>query len=88
MAGGQWRIRPGFVAEQDFAGILQWTAENFGTWQARLHRDTLVRTIAELTDGPEVPGSRARDEIMPGLRTLHVARHGRRGRHVLLYRAR
>jgi toxin ParE1/3/4 len=23
---------------------------------------------------------------MPGLRTLHVARHGRRGRHFLMYR--
>lgn len=26
------------------------------------------------------------NEIMPGLRTLHVARHGRRRRHFLLYR--
>ena len=32
-------------------------------------------------------GSRTRDEILPGLRALHVARHGRRGRHIILYRA-
>ena len=30
---------------------------------------------------------RARDDMMSGLRTLHVARHGRRGRYFLLYRA-
>ena len=29
----------------------------------------------------------ARDEIIPGIRTLHVERHGRRGRHFLVYRA-
>jgi toxin ParE1/3/4 len=46
----------------------------------------LVRAIGELANGPDVAGSKARDEIMPGLRTLHVARHGRRGRHFLLYR--
>jgi toxin ParE1/3/4 len=52
-----------------------------------IYRDTLVQAIGELAKGPDVPGSRARNEIMPGLRTLHVARHGRRGRHFLLYRA-
>jgi plasmid stabilization system protein ParE len=53
---------------------------------SRRYRDTLVRAIGELANGPEVGGSKARDEIMRGLRTLHVARHGRRGRHFLLYR--
>ena len=32
-------------------------------------------------------GSKGRDEILPGLRTLHVARRGRRGSHILMYRA-
>jgi toxin ParE1/3/4 len=82
----KWRVRLGAVAELDFANILKWTGENFGTWQARIYRDTLLGAIAELGRGPDVAGSKARDEIMPGLRTLHVARHGRRGRHLLLYR--
>jgi toxin ParE1/3/4 len=80
------RVRLGAVAEVDFANILKWTSENFGTRQARIYRDTLLRAIAELGRRPNVAGSKARDEIMPGLRTLHVARHGRRGGHVLLYR--
>ena len=87
MSAGQWRVRLGAVAEVDFANILKWTTDNFGARHAVVYRDTLLRAIGELARGPIIPGSKARDEIMPGLRTLHVARHGRRGRHFLLYRA-
>jgi len=81
MAERKWRVRLGAAAEVDFANILRWTTENFGARQSRVYRDILVQTIAELADG-----SRARDEIMAGLRTLHVARRGRRGSHFLMYR--
>jgi toxin ParE1/3/4 len=87
MAERRWRVRLGAAAEVDFANILKWTTENFGARQSRAYRDTLVRAIGELADGPNVPGSRARDEIMAGLRTLHVTRRGRRGSHFLMYRA-
>jgi len=86
MAGQKWRVRLGAAAELDFANILKWTAENFGSRQSRIYRDTLVEAICELAEGPDIAGSRDRDEIMPGLRTLHVARHGRRGTHFLMYR--
>ena len=87
MIAPQWRVRLGAVAELDFANIIKWTAENFGARQASIYRDTLVQVIGELANGPDVPGSKVRDEIMPRLRTLHVARRSRRGRHFLLYRA-
>jgi|SRR5215468_10431750 len=86
MATRTWRVRLGAAAELDFANILKWTTENFGAQQSRIYRDTLVRAISELADGPDAAGSKAPDEIMPGLRTLHVARRGRRGRHFLMYR--
>jgi toxin ParE1/3/4 len=86
MVEPRWRVRLGAAAELDFANILKWTTENFGTRQAKVYRDTVVQAIGDLADGPDVAGSRAREEIMPGLRTLHVARHGRRGRHFLMYR--
>ncbi|WP_348522515.1 type II toxin-antitoxin system RelE/ParE family toxin [Bradyrhizobium iriomotense] len=86
MVEQKWRVRLGAAAEVDFANILKWTTENFGARQSRVYRDTLVRAIGELADGPDVAGSKARDEIMPGLRTLHVARRGRRGSHFLMYR--
>jgi len=87
MVERRWRVRLGAAAEVDFANILKWTTENFGARQSRVYRDTLVQAIGELADGPNVAGSMARDEIMAGLRTLHVARRGRRGSHFLMYRA-
>ncbi len=86
MPARRWRVRLGAVAELNFANVLRWTAENFGLRQARAYQDTLSRAIGELAGGPDVAGSKVRDDIMPGVRTLHVARHGRRGRHLLLYR--
>jgi toxin ParE1/3/4 len=86
MVERKWRARLGASAELDFANILKWTTENFGAHQSRLYRNTLVQVIGELANGPDIAGSKARDEIMPGLRTLHVVRHGRRGSHLLLYR--
>ncbi|MFB9268591.1 type II toxin-antitoxin system RelE/ParE family toxin [Bradyrhizobium erythrophlei] len=82
-----WRVRLGATAEVDFANILKWTTENFGARQSRVYRDTLVHAIGELANGPDVVGSKARDEIIAGLRTLRVARRGRRGSHFLMYRA-
>jgi toxin ParE1/3/4 len=87
MVERRWPVRLGAIAELDFANILSWTTENFGARQSRIYRDTLVRAIGELANGPDVAGSKARDEIMPGLRTFHVARHGQPGRHFILYRA-
>jgi toxin ParE1/3/4 len=87
MAEPGWRVRLGAAAEVDFANILKWTTENFGARQSRVYRDALIQAIGELAAGPDVAGSRARDEIMAGLRTLHIARRGRRGSHFLMYRA-
>jgi len=87
MAERRWRVRLGAAAEVDFANILKWTTENFGARQSRVYRDTLVQAIGELADGPGVLGSKAREEIIAGLRTLHIARRGRRGSHFLMYRA-
>jgi toxin ParE1/3/4 len=47
----------------------------------------LNAAIHALAGGPDVHGTVQRDEIGPGRRTLHVARGGRRGRHVLVYHA-
>lgn len=87
MADQRWRVRLGAAAEVDFANILKWTTENFGARQSRVYRDSLVQAIGELADGPNAVGSKTRNDIMAGLRTLHVARRGRRGSHFLMYRA-
>jgi toxin ParE1/3/4 len=83
-----WRIRLSDEAERDFARILAYTRDDFGLLQLDVYRGTLIAAMAELEAGPDVLGSLSRDEIHPGLRTLHVARKGRRGRHLIMYRAR
>jgi toxin ParE1/3/4 len=82
----QWRIRLGDEAEADFTRILRQTADTFGKRQVRIYQTTLTQALAALHAGPDVLGSSARDEIQPGLRSLHIARKGRRGRHFIMYR--
>jgi toxin ParE1/3/4 len=87
LPSNRWRVRLSEPAEQDFVAILSWTIDNFGRRQARVYRRTLIAALTALHDGPDVPGSADRHEIQPGVRSLHVARNGRRGRHIVLYRA-
>jgi toxin ParE1/3/4 len=87
LTGPGWRLRLGVEAERDFVRILQNTKEKFGARQLGVYRETLLAALSALEAGPDAPGSVARDEILPKLRTLHVARNGRRGRHFILYRA-
>ena len=88
MSETQRRVILGSAAEDDFTGILERTARRFGTVQARIYKDTLMAAIRAIGESPAVAGSKSREELGPGLRTLHVARGGRRGRHVILYRER
>lgn len=77
MTERRWGIRLSAAAERDFATILRWTTEAFGVRQAEIYRDVIAGALSSLTEGPDVLGSKPRDEILPGLRTLHVRRPGR-----------
>ena len=81
-----WTVRLGRQAEQDYVEILKWTTKTFGEGQASTYAETIARAIEALEEGPDVPGARARDDIQPGIRTLHVARQGRAGRHLVVFR--
>jgi toxin ParE1/3/4 len=83
-----WPIRLTAAAESDFRHIVQWSARQFGAAQARIYAHTLTLVIEALTQGPDVAGGRCRDDIGKGLRVLHVAPHGRKGRHFLIFRVR
>lgn len=82
----RWKLRLSAAAEQDYRAILRWTLETFGKSPATSYARTLSNALRELTLGPSISGSRARDEISPGIRTLHVARKGRKGRHFVIFR--
>ena len=84
---GRWTVRLAAAATGDFRTILQWTARRFGDHrQARLYAETLQDALKALVEGPSAIGCRPRDDIAPGIFTLHVARQGRRGRHFILFR--
>lgn len=74
----------GKLAEDDLANIATWSAENFGAKQAEAYVDAILDAVDELSSG-ESARSKARDEIAVGIRTLHMAKPGRRGRHLLVY---
>jgi toxin ParE1/3/4 len=79
-------VRLSDSALADFREILTWTRERFGMRQARSYQRTLQDALHSLTAGPDVPGARTRDVLGPGLRSLHVARRGRPGRHFVIFR--
>ena len=81
-----WKVRLASQAELDFSEIITWTLENFGQRQAEAYAETLTLAIEALHDGPDQLGAKVRDDIEPGTRILHVARQGRTGRHLVVFR--
>lgn len=86
MAGSSWTVRLSSAAEADYQKILRWTVENFGMAQARHYADTLSSALKALSAGPAIIGVKERPEIGNNIRTLHVARNGRKGRHFVMFR--
>ena len=87
MAVSSWTVRLSSAAEADYQQILRWTVENFGTAQARHYANTLSSALKALSPGPAIIGVKERPEIGNNIRTLHVARNGRKGRHFIMFRA-
>lgn len=83
---GRWQVRLTSAADADIAGILRWTLNEFGTEQMRRYSRLLESSVVALVGGPDITGARTREDIGPGLRTLHVAPGSRKGRHFILFR--
>lgn len=81
-----WAVRLAEKAEHDLLDALVWTTDQFGALQADDYLETLTLALEALTDGPNIVGSKVRDDIGLGIRTLHVARLGRNGRHLVVFR--
>jgi len=82
-----WRVWLAEGAERDFFSILRWTTEQFGKRQARVYEKTLRSAMKALASGPDALGCRARPELGADVASLHVARQGRRARHLIVFRA-
>lgn len=81
-----WHVRLAAAASGDVQHILQWTHEQFGMAQARTYATTISRALKDLRNGPLIAGARQREDIGAQIKTLHIARGGRKGRHILLFR--
>lgn len=81
-----WTVRLTAAAEADFADIVRWTREHFGEAQALIYAETLSLALEALHEGTSAVGVRPREEILQGLFSLKVARHGRKGRHFIMFR--
>ena len=81
-----WAVRLAEKAEHDLLDALVWKTDQFGALQADDYLETLTLALEALTDGPNIVGSKVRDDIGLGIRTLHVARLGRKGRHLVVFR--
>lgn len=82
-----WTIRLAVAAEQDYRQILRWTVANFGQRQAGTYAKTLTNALNDLAHGPAIIAAEQREDIGPGIHTLHVARKGRKGRHFVVFRS-
>ena len=82
----QWAVRLSAAAENDFQGIIEWTIEHFGETQALVYAETLALALEALAEGPSLADAKQRDEILKGLCSFHVARRGRKGRHIIMFR--
>ena len=82
----RWRVLLTDQAWRDLEDILRWTAGVFGPRQSRTYERTIVAAVDVLASGPSTLGVRRRDDVRPGLYSLHVARNRRRGRHFLFFK--
>lgn len=73
-------------ARRDIANALHHSARRWGPVQRQRYQALIGSALQDLQQNPVHPGSRARDEIRPGLRTFHIARPGQSGRHLVVYR--
>lgn len=90
-------IRISATAEADVISMLVWTKDRFGDIARRRYEALLVTALRDVAFDPERPGSAARPELGPAIRSYHL-RHSRERagapegivrtpRHLLLYRA-
>ena len=71
------------AAAQDIADILRATARQFGQLQRRRYAALIERAIRMVAEDPERPGSRQRDELANGVRSLSMSSlpHAGKGPH-------
>lgn len=66
-------IRIAAQACTDIADTLRFTQVRLGESVRNRYQDLLQTTFHRIAEQPTLPGSRMRDELSPGLRSLHLS---------------
>jgi toxin ParE1/3/4 len=82
----KYALRFSTKAVRDISEVLDFTVQQFGEKQRGIYQQIVRDALEELAADPENPRSKRRPEIHPDARTMHLARRGKRARHLFLYR--
>lgn len=84
---GVWTVRLVAVSERDYQEVVKRSAQDFGPLKAEIYAETLELAIDALREkGLRTIGAKEREEIEPGIFTLHAARRKRKASHFLVFR--
>jgi toxin ParE1/3/4 len=71
-------------AKRDIVEVLEHTKGRWGVDQAREYAELIHDALVAIASDPQC--GKARDDIRPGVRALHIGQRGRPARHILFYR--
>jgi toxin ParE1/3/4 len=80
-----WTVRLSTLAAKDVRHAVRWSRKAFGTAQAHTYSGRLEALFEAIALDPWRPSASTRDDIGPGLRSLHMNTLGLRGSHTVFY---
>ncbi|WP_414692670.1 type II toxin-antitoxin system RelE/ParE family toxin [Pinirhizobacter sp.] len=80
-----WTVDLAKDASDDVNKITRWTFHQFGQLRSHAYTQALSQVLKDLVAGPLHPGVQRLD-IGSGLFSIHMARHHRRARHMIIFR--
>lgn len=83
-----WRIRLAATTKRQIADVLAKTLDEFGERKHAEYLELIGLALEEIAADPAGPRSATRAELHPDARTFHIARAGKRARHIFVYRIR
>ena len=81
----EWKVRLSEAAQRDFDEIFLWTIERFGIDRARPCRCVILDALQALHDGSDILGAGDHSGLPRRIKTLHVARSGKRGQNFIVF---
>jgi toxin ParE1/3/4 len=82
----KWQIKISSKARSDIEAVLVWTLNNFGQNKHDEYVELLGLALNEIAVNPKCIRARQRPELHRNAWVIHIARRGRKARHLFIYR--